>query len=126
MKSNRKHWERRLQEDERRKLFLTGVASVNGVKAKISEKGLVDDARMLNDVRPSVGEHSVSFGTTLDDPNYPFFLNNGFVHVSHRETDEEGNPAEDQEAMVGPYRFMEEGQANTEDEVRRIWKAPIR
>ena len=67
-------------------------------------------------------------GTTIDDPNYPLLLNKGYVHASQRETDEEGNPseAEDQNPTVGPYRFMEEGQADTEDEVARIWKVPIK
>lgn len=125
MKSYRRKIEQKFDADERRKLFLTGVASVNGVKASISEQGLVETTRMLNDVRPQVGDHHVSFGTTIDNPNYPFFLDQGFVHVGHR-IDAEGEDEEPQEATVGPYRFMAKGQANTEDEVRRIWKAPIR
>ncbi len=115
-----------MRADERRKLTATGIATANGIKADISRQGLVKTSRMLNDVRPVLGDHEVSVGTTLDDPNYPFFLNNGFVHVAHRETDEEGNPVEDQEATVGPYHFMENGQAATEDEVRRIWRARVR
>lgn len=126
MKSNRKRIQARFDADEKKKLLLTGIITANGIKAKISEKGLVESSRMLNDVRPVPGEGVVSVGTTLDDPNYPLFLNNGYVHAAHRETDEEGNPVEDQEPTVGPYRFMEEGQAATEDDVKRVWKAPVK
>ncbi len=126
MQSNRRQLEKRMRADEQRKLVATGIVLTNGIKADITRQGLVKTSRMLNDVRPVVGDHEVSVGTTLDDPNYPFFLNNGFVHYAHRQTDEEGNPVENQEPTVGPYHFMENGQAATEGEVKRIWKTPIK
>lgn len=126
MKSNRKQIEKRFDASERRKLLATGIVTVNGIKADISRQGLVESSRMLNDVRPRLGDNSVSVGTTLDNPNYPKFLNNGFVHVAHRDEEERGEDDEPQSPTVGPYHFMENGQAATEEDVKRIWTRPIR
>lgn len=92
----------------------SGVTLQNNIKANIADQGLVDTSRMLNDIQHHVSEagDEVRVGSTISDPPYPLFLNNGFRHHISGE-------------IVGPHRFMEKGTANAEGDLRRIWREPI-
>lgn len=129
MESNRLQVERLLDATISRRLKASGTVIQNNIKASIQAKGLVRTSRMLNDIQyqPREPETEVRVGSTIDDPPYPFFLNNGFVHVAHRRSPEEEEEAEGpQEPTVGPYRFMEDGTSQSEGDLRRIWKQPIK
>ncbi len=91
----------------------SGLRLVGGIMGEIAEQGLVDTTRMIDDIQHHVEGLEVRAGSTIDDPPYPFFLNNGFTHWITEE-------------LVGPYRFMEKGVARVEGNLRDIWKEPVR
>lgn len=95
------------------RLELSGFEISNNIKDSIREQGLIDTALMLNDIRHVKTHREVRSGSTIGNPPYPFFLNNGFRHYQSGE-------------IVGPYRFMEKGVSNAEGTLRAIWKQPIK
>lgn len=106
-------WIATLEDWKEARLEASGYILENAIKDSIRDKGLIDQGRMINDVRHDVDGDVVRVGTTLNNPNYPLFLNNGFRHYISGE-------------IVGPYRFMESGASNAEGELRMLWGAPIR
>ncbi len=110
MRSNRLEVEAMLDAVIPARLKASGTVIQNNVKASIAEQGLVDTSRMLNDIQHHVSEagDEVRVGSTINDPPYPLFLNNGFRHHISGE-------------IIGPYRFMEKGTSNAEGDLRRIW-----
>lgn len=88
---------------------MSGYILVDGIRNAIEEDGLIDTRTMIDDVQPvRAGNNEIHVGTSLDDPNYPYFLNYGFRHYQSNE-------------LVGPYLFFEGGVAASEDELRRAW-----
>ncbi len=114
MRSNRLEVEEMLDAVIPVRLKASGRVIRDNIKASIAEQDLIDTTRMINDIQyqPEEPVEEVRVGSTIDDPPYPFFLNNGFRHHISGE-------------LVGPYRFMEKGAANSEGDLRRIWKEPL-
>lgn len=108
MRSNRLEVEAMLDGAIHARKVASGIVIQNNIKASIAEKGLVDTSRMLNDIQHHEDGDEVRVGSTINDPPYPLFLNNGFRHHISGE-------------LVGPFRFMESGVAASEGELRRIW-----
>ena len=109
------HWIERIDEEKTKRLKASGTVLTNNIKESIRDQGLIQTSRMINDIQyqPEEPEDEVRVGSTINDPPYPFFLNNSFKHYI---TDE----------IVGPYRFMEKGTTASEETLRAIWKQPIR
>ncbi len=129
MRSNRLEVEAMLDAVIPVRLKESGKVIRDNIKASIAEQGLIDTTRMIEDIQyqPEEPVDEVRVGSTIDDPPYPFFLNNGFVHAAHKRSPEEDAEADGpQEPTVGPYRFMEKGTSNAEGDLRRIWREPIR
>lgn len=95
------------------RLEASGYVLENNIKDAIRDKGLIDTSLMINDVGHVKSRREVRAGTSLDNPNYPLFLNGGFRHHISGE-------------IVGPYRFMESGAAASEGPLRLIWQQPLR
>ena len=114
MKSNVNFWIDTLDRTIDERLEDTGLRVVGGIMEEIVEQDLVDTTQMLGNVDyAKAGDREIQVGTDLDDPNYPFFLNNGFIHWISGE-------------LVGPFRFMEGGWERAEPVVKRIWREKIR
>ncbi len=129
MKSNVDLWVERIDDEVTTRLKASGLILQNNIRDSIRDKGLIDSSRMINDIQyqPEEPENEVRVGSTIDDPPYPRFLNNGFVHVAHKRSAEEDEEADGpQGPTVGPYRFMEDGASRSEGELRRLWGQPIR
>jgi hypothetical protein len=130
MRSNVDEVLRDLDDAIDRRLEASGIVLVNNIKDSIRAKGLIDTSRMINDIQHQLDrtEKMVRAGSTITDPHpdypYPKLLNNGFVHASVKPGPDNPNQGP-QQATVGPFRFMEDGTARSEGELRRIWGEPI-
>ena len=113
MESNVDYWLGEIHDAIDTRLTASGYVFTNNIKDAIRDKGLIDTGLMVNNVQHSKIHREVKAGTTLDNPNYPLFLNGGFRHYQSGE-------------IVGPYRFMENGAAASEGTLRAIWSQPIR
>lgn len=129
MKSRVDFWLNRIDEVKTERLKASGTILENAIKDSIRDQGLILTSRMINDIQyqPEEPKDEVRVGSTITDPPYPFFLNEGFVHAAHKRSSEEDEEAEGpQEATVGPYKFMQRGASASEGPLRAIWKQKIR
>jgi hypothetical protein len=112
MKSNVKAQMKRIRNVIDERLDDSGDILVDGIQGSIEEQGLIDTGTMLKSIRAVRGENEVHAGTGIDNPPYPFFLNEGFRHYQSGE-------------IVGPYKFLQKGVVASEGPLIVLWKAPI-
>lgn len=111
MKSNVNKWIAKIESTVDERLKASGGLVASGIKDSIVDQKLIDTGALVNSITHNKDGNTVYIGTPIE--GYPMFLNHGFRHYQSG-------------LLVGPYFFMERGVSAKEEELRALWKVPIK